>query len=575
MLFLKRRLILRWFWLIGLCVLAACTQQVTPEPSPTPQVQPTRVATDTPLPPSATPTPVPQVLRLNLRSELDTIDPQKALFPDELGVIMMVFGNLLSFDANGQLIPDMAADMPKLSPDGLSYSVQLRPGLRYSDGKPLSAKDFEYAWKRQLDPEIASDYAFIGYVIAGGEEYNKADLTKVSKEELKKLRDAVGVKAADDQTLEFKLKERAPYFLSILATWNGVPTRQEMVEKGGDKWTEPATYIGNGPYILKDWTHQVKMAFVANANYYRGKPPLERIEQFIIGDPSAALVAYINGELDVVSVGAGELAQVQNDPRLKAQHVVQPGPCTTYFGFNTTRKPFDNVKVRRAFAQAIDRASYVKNIAKGLSLPADQFLPPGFPGHYDDLKTLKFDPAAAKKELAEAGYPNGKGLPEIKYGYAASAPNQARGEWLQTQLKDNLGVEIKLDPADPRTYADSLKTAATTPQLYIYGWCQDYPDPQDWYSTVFHSSSTLSLTRWKNEPFDRLTRAADTEPDLQKRHSLYKQAAQILIDESPIVFVLYTVHSFLVKPWVTGVKLTPLDYYFASSAIMNLKIVPR
>lgn len=527
--------------------------------------------------PSPTPTPKPpaQVLRLSIEREPDTIDPQQAYALDEFGIIMLVFSNLLRFDSRGNLVPDMAAEMPSLSADGLTYTFKLKPNLKYSDGQPLTAANFEYAWKRQLDPEIASEYAFLGYLLVGGEAYHKANPKAVSKDELKKLRDAVGVKAVDAQTLEFKLKERAPYFLSILATSNGVPTRQDLVEKGGERWTEPATYIGNGPYVLKEWQHQSRMIFVANPNYARGKPSIERIEQFIIGDPSAALTAYLNGELESVRLDASQWAQVQSDPNLKAQLITQPGSCTFYFGFNTTKKPFDNARVRRAFAQAMDKDAYIKSIAKGFGVRADQFVPPGFPGYYADLKPLKFDANAARQELAAAGYANGKGLPDIKYSYAASERNQARATWLQTQLRDQLGVDIKLDPLDARTLSQALSSAATTPQMFFYGWCPDYPDPQDWYSVVFDSRSSASHTAWKNDKFDQLVRAADVEANPKKRDELYRQASQLLMDDAPAALMLHDLDAFLVKPYVKGATFTPLDYYFAHTTIMDVKIAPH
>ncbi|MBI1800854.1 MAG: peptide ABC transporter substrate-binding protein [Chloroflexi bacterium] len=563
---------------VTMLALAACGATATPEPTKPPAVQATATPlpppppTATPVPPTATPKPVPQVLRLNAGSEPDTIDPQKASFVGEIDVIMKVFSNLLTFDSAGKLIPEMAADMPTLSADGLTYTFKLRPGLKYSDGRALTAKDFEYGWKRHMDPDVAGDYAFTGYVLVGGEAYNTADTKKTSKEDLQKLRDAVGVKAVDDLTVQFKLTDRAPYFLSIVAGWNGIPTREDMVTKGGEKWTEPATYIGNGPYILKSWEHQTKMVFVANANYFRGTPPIAQIEEVQINDAAVAFTAYLNGELDITGVGSNELAQVQGDAKLKDQYQLQPGTCTFYIGFNTTRKPFDNAKVRRAFAMAFDKEGFVKNVLKGLGIPANQFLPPGFPGYYSDLKGLAFSKDAAAKELADAGFAGGKGLPEIKYGYSASPRNQQRAEWFQQQLKDNLGVEIKLDPLESKAYTAAVKKLETTPQMYLLGWCQDYPDPQDWFTTVFDSKSTVSHTGWKNDDFDKAVRAADPEPDAKKRDDLYKQSGQILINDAPVAFFWYNVSSFVQKPYIQGCKNTPLDYYFCSTTIMQAKI---
>jgi oligopeptide transport system substrate-binding protein len=248
--------------------------------------------------------------------------------------------------------------------------------------------------------------------------------------------------------------------------------------------------------------------------------------------------------------------------------------CTTYYGFNTTRPPFDNVKVRRAFAQAFDREQYVSKFEKGLGRAADQFVPPGLPGNFAGLKPLKFDAEAAKKELADAGFPNGKGLPEIKIGYVAGGRNQARADWLQAQLKTNLGIDLKADPQDARTYRDNGAKPQTTPQLFLYAWCQDYPDAQDWYSVVFDSRNTLPYrTFWKNDRYDQLVRAADAEPDAAKRAAGYAEAAQLLMDNAPAAFVDYSAEAWLVRPYVDAVNLTPLDYIFSGTTLMKLKIL--
>ena len=512
-----------------------------------------------------------QTLTTNKGSEPNTIDPQKASWTGEVTTVMRVFENLLTFDSKGNLIP-AAAEKYTISPDGKVYTFTLRQGLKYSDGQPLTAKNFEYGWKRHLDPNVAGDYAFTGYEIVGAEEYNTADPKKLSKEATQKLRDAVGVKALDDLTLQITLQNPACYFLSVLATWCGLPTRQDMVEKGGEKWTEPATYIGNGPFILKTWDHQVKMVYAANPNYRLGTPTIQQWTEVMISD---AFAAYRNNELDVADVVASDLPVVQSDAQLSKEYVKQPGTCTFYLGFNTTLKPFDNTKVRQAIAQAIDREAFTKDVRKGLGISAYQFLPPGFPGYYPDLLVWKLDAAAAKKTLADAGYPDGKGLPEIKFTFSSNPSAQSYAEFFQQQLKTNLGMEIKLDPVEAKAYTAMLQKQENTPQMFFLSWCQDYPDPQDWYSTVYMSTSTIGHTGWKNAEFDELCQRADIYAgcDKAKRDELYKKAAHILLAESPHINIMYTVDSFLVKPWVVGWSSTPLEQYFSQATIMDVKIL--
>jgi oligopeptide transport system substrate-binding protein len=521
--------------------------------------------------------PAPQTLgntlRLNVGSEPDTIDPGKASFVGEINVVMRVFSNLLRFDTDLNLIPDQAAEMPAIEDDGTRLTFRLRDDITYSDGKPVTAQDFEYGWKRQLDPNTAGEYAFAGYILVGAREYNTADAKQLTPEQLQGLRDAVGVRALDDKTLQFQLKAPAPYFLSVLATWNGLPVRQDMVEAGGETWTEPATYVGNGPYILTEWEHQSRIHFRANPHYYRGAPPIEDVEHAMIGESAVAFAAYLNDELDIVNVQAEDKPRVDGDPALRSQFHSFLSGCTYYIGFNNTKAPFDNQKVRAAFSLALDRSGYVRNILGGAGMPARQFLPPGYPGYYEsDLAEQTFNPTAGQGLLAEAGFPQGKGLPQIKIGFSSNARNRTRIEALADIFKRGLGVDLQPDPMESRAYTAAVKRLETTPQMYQLAWCQDYPDPQDWYGTVFHSTATVSHTGWKNADFDRLVDQADLEPDPDRRREMYRQAAQILVDDVPVAFWYYGINWILVKPRVQGYRDDPNENFVGQHSLYDFKL---
>jgi oligopeptide transport system substrate-binding protein len=554
-----------------LCALAILGAGCSPTAAPTapPSIAAAAQLTRVPQPALA----ANQVLRIPIAAEPATIDPQKSAGSINLQIVMLVFENLLTYDVNGKLIPAVAAALPAVSADGRVYTFKLRDGLKYSDGQPLTARDFEFGWKRSLDPTIGYGYAFSGYIIKGGLAYNRADPLKVSKEELQKLRDAVGVKALDDKTLEFTLERPAAYFPNLVAIWTGLPTRQDMIEKGGAKWTEPPTYIGNGPYVLKEWEHGVKFVFEPNPNYRTGAPTIRRIERIIV--ERSTFMGYQNNELDAMWVDPEVLTAMQNNAELKQQSVPVPQPGTSMLVFGISRKPFDNVQVRRTFSMAIDRNALVNGVDKGMGIAAEQLVPPGVPGHYPDLKTLKFDPVAARKLLAEAGYPGGKGLPEITLTHLAG--ERVYAEFLQAQLKEHLGVEIKLDPMDSKARSPLLRSPDTYPQLIFMpggGWHQDYPDPQDWYSIIFHSKATAwARNYWNNVEFDKLTEQADAEVDAAKRDALYKQAAQILMDDAPVVYLEHMVSAALIKPWVKGCKPHALDLFFlCRGSIMQMYI---
>jgi oligopeptide transport system substrate-binding protein len=463
----------------------------------------------------------------------------------------------------------MAADLPQVSDGGTTLTFTLKPDVVFSDGTPLTAAHFEYGWKRQLNPDVGSRYAFLGDIIEGGQAYRSAVASGATAEQRQALRDALGVKALDDLTLQFRLAAPAPWFLSVLATWNGLPARQDLIlagnggDEAGSKWTEPATYVGNGPYILTEWEHQSRMHFQANPRYHAGKVPIDDVEEVMISESAVAFAAYLNDELDVVSVIRENKPAVDADPVLAAQLHQYAGASTMYVGFNTTQPPFDNQKVRAAFSFALDRSGYVRNIEGGKGLPARQFVPPGYPGYYDfDLEEQVFNPDTAKRLLAEAGFAGGRGLPVVKFGYGAVPQTKTRVEAIADILARNLGsgVDIQFDPIEPRAYTAAVKKLETTPPMFLLAWSQDYPDPQNWYS-AFVSGGTANHSGWTNPDFDQLCDAADVEQDPERRSELYRQAAQMMIHDAPVAFLFHGVTWQLVKPRVLGYREDPLTNF--------------
>lgn len=485
----------------------------------------------------------------------------------------VLFENLYSYDADGNLVPALAQDMPEVSEDGLTYTIRLREGLKFSDGSPLTAHDLEWSWKRALDPRSAYDYAFTTYPIAGAQAFNMADPTKLSDQEFSALRDSVRVNAIDDRTLQFTLTRPTPWFSRILGIWTVYPVKQSVVENFGDKWTEPGNHVGNGPFLLKEWEHDNKIVLEANPHYRLGPPTIQRIELPLVANTPLTLQGYQNDEFDITNYAPTDHALVRGDAALMEQAYVNLHPSTAYITFDSTRPPFDDVKVRQAFSMAVDRAALVASVYQGTRAPAEQLVPPGLPGHYEDLRVLSFDPARARALLAEAGYSDGESLPEIKFTFPALPAPQLIAEFYQQQFQENLGIHVQLDPVDPQVYGSLWGSPDTRPQMGPQGWAQDYPDPQNWYSTIFHSNATMAITNWSDAEFDRLTDEADVESDPVKRDALYKQAAQILMDAAPVMFGSHGTELWLVKPHVKNCPITPSNFRFpCRSSIMSTYI---
>lgn len=517
-------------------------------------------------------------LRMNIGSEPDNWDPQKASFVGEIQWIMLNYQALMTFDKTMKPVPGQAESV-STSTDGKTYTFKLRANAKYSDGSPLTAKNYEYAWKRLADPNLAGDYQFIGCgVIAGYSEYavttcadaqgSTKTITEAKTLDLDKLRDGVGVKATDDNTLQITLVNPAPYFLSMAALWVGVPVREEDATKGDEWFRDAANYVGNGPFKMTEHDEGSKVTWERNDNYTGplGPVKLKGIEMSEIEDSAVSFQAFKNGELDISGVAAEDLAAVQGDATMSKEMVNVPGSCTYYLGMNTKKAPFDNLKVRQAFSQAFDREAWVRDVQQGLGVVSQSFIPQGFPGYDSSDKSWAFDATAAKKALADAGFANGQGLPPIKLTFSSSPRNKVRFEWMANQLKQNLGVNVTLDPVDPTAYTALTKVAVDQSplQMFFLGWCADYPDQQDWLTLVFKTGGiSAARTGYSNKQFDDLVTQADVEQDATKRADLYNQAQKILVQDAPVVFVSGDKSPILVKPYVKGISqdtITPLDY---------------
>jgi len=500
-----------------------------------------------------------QALVLNNNIEPENTDPQYGTFVYEIAVAELVFEGLMTFDAvTSKPVPAAAAKMPEFSADGLKLKYTLRDGLKYSDGGPLTAQNFEFSWKRACDPTAAGDYAFVAYFVVGCEAYNTMDTKKATAAELAAARAKVGVKALSNTELEFTLTEPAPYFVSITALWIGWPARESDIQKGGDKWTEPATYIGNGPFKLTEWKHNEKMVF-ERSDTYRKKIQIQKITYQMINEASVAFAAYRANEMDIAAVTAPDLRAVEGDAELKAQVVDNNGTCTFMYGFNVRRPPFDDANIRMAFAKGFDRAALMKDVVQIGKVADGGFIPPSMPG-YDNTDTVqKYDVAAAKALLDKASPASKAGLTGLKFSYSATALNKTRAEWAQAQFKTNLGVTVELDPVQSTAYTALFKKGKESPQLFILGWCADFPDQQNWHTTVWHTGAFFANnTGWSNKTFDDLTNKADKEPNAKTRDDLYNQAGKILSADAPATWAWYSGSKILVKPWVKGIAFNGL-----------------
>ncbi len=546
-------------------VLAACGQATE---APATEAPATEAPTEAPV---ATEVPV-QDLTINLGTYPDLLDPQKASFVNEIAHIKLVYEGLTRLDANLETVPG-AAEKWEYSADLKELTFTLREGLMYSDGTPLNAKRFEYSLLRNLDPAVAGEYSGITDEIVGAAEYRTADLTTVTPEQLEALKAAVGVKALDkagnactgyDQadclTLKITLKQPAPYFHTVMGLWVTYPAKEELITEGGETWWNEAKYhVGNGPMALSILEPSTQAVFVPNENYWRGKAKINVIFKYIT-DSAVGFEAYKNGEFDIIGLAAEDLATVEADATLNAEKMIYPGSCTYAVYFTSFKEPFTDVKVREAFMYALDREGWVTDVLKGLGSPTLTWIPKGFPGYDADETRYGFDAELAKTTLAESEWVKaGKPL-DVTATFSDTPRNRTRWEWLASKWAEVLGVEVKLNPVEATTFTALTKDKATIPQMFILGWCADYPDPQNWLSVYWMSSSPYAARYgYANPDLDVIMQAADVEPDPAKRAQLYADAQKKLVGDAAVAFMWNNVNAYLVKPYVKGITTTPQD----------------
>jgi oligopeptide transport system substrate-binding protein len=421
----------------------------------------------------------------------------------------------------------------------------MRPGMKWSDGTPLTAKDFEYAWRRVVDPKTASIYTAS---LAGVK--NALDIVKGAMPTT-----ALGAKALDDATFEVTLNEPAPYFPLLAATWTCYPTPQHIIEKFGPKWLEAGNLVGNGPYILKEWKHDQLQVFEPNPNYWGPKPTITHAEFTIYDDPlTKSLPAYENGELDTAQVSPGEYDRVRSDAKLSKELKGYPLSQTNMLQCDATNGPTKDVRVRNALSLGFDRDPLINVVLKNYYLKATTILPPDIAG-YNPAAALTGGVEKAKQLLADAGFPNGQGWPsDFTIVYATNSVTKTMLEYIQNEWKKNLGITVNLDARESKAYVDWRSARATQPfNMYFGGWGSDYGDPSNWHNFLFSSQTDFYHTHWKNDQFESMIAKAKGLTDVTARTKMYQDAESILVQQGASIPINFNQAFFVTKPNLQGV----------------------
>ncbi len=461
--------------------------------------------------------------------EPETLDPALVLGISEMRIVSAMFEGLTRLNAETALPEPALAEKWEISPDGRTYVFHLRTNLVWSTGEPIRADDVVYSWIRALSPATASSYAGQLFYLKNAEDFNAGKITDPS---------LVGVRALDPFTVRVELNQPTAFFLDLCAfqTLEVVPRR--TIEKYGDNWLMARPLPVSGAYELVAWRINDKVRLRKNPRYWDAAGTKTELADFLpIGSPTTALNLYETGAADIVwdkDLVPDELVDVL----LKRPDFHSYPILGTYFiRFNTTKKPFDDPRVRRALGLAIDRERITRKITRAGEEPADHFTPSGI-ARYHPPKGPGYDPKKARELLAEAGYPGGRGFPRFEYMFNAEAGGAAKihakvAVELQQMWRDELGIDMELRQVEWKVYlADEGKLDY---DLDRSSWIGDYNDP-DTFLNLFMSDNANNRTGWKNEKYDELMREGDMQTDPSKREQLFRQAELILVrDECPVI----------------------------------------
>jgi len=494
------------------------------------------------------------VLRFAVEEPLG-LDP--GMVGDDISTFIaaQLFEGLVEVDQDYNVLPAVAARW-EVADGGTRYVFRLREGLRWNDGTPLTAADFEYAWKRNLALASRSPVAHLLYVIENARAFGEGEINDPEK---------VGVIALDDLTLEIRLEGPTAYLPHLLAHAIAYPLPRWAVEGHGQPWMDPDNLVSNGAYQLVEWQRGEKLVLGKNP-FYRGRFPgnTTRVECPIFTDFGPVLEAYAADALDAISM-------INSDPgtiaRARAAHgrelVYIPQPSTYHLVFRADRPPFDDARVRRAFVHAVDREALAREAWGGQRLPAaGGFVPPGMPGHSSGIG-LAYDPDRARGLLAQAGYSGGQGFPRVTWLYSGGSPAEPPVvPFLRRAWRKNLGLSVDAQSVEWEAFIE--RRDRDPPHLALWGWLADYPDPDALLRVLFHSTEGINAPRWHSARFDALVEEAARVADQTRRMELYQEADRILVAEEAVIMPLgYARGRILVKPWVTIPRVPP--------ALMRLK----
>ncbi len=500
---------------------------------------------------AASPAPGAKVLHVGNGTEVQDLDPQVVTGVPENKVINALFEGLVIEGPTGSDTAPGVAERWETSADGLIWTFHLRANAKWSNGDPVTAHDFVRSYQRILTPSLAAEYAYKLHHVVGAEAYNKGELTDFSQ---------VGFAALDDRTLRITLRHRTPFLLEAMKHYSWFPVHIPTIEKfngldrKGSRWTRAGNLVGNGPFVLQDWRTNQKIVVTRSPSYWdRGSVKLDEIHFYPVESMDTEERMFRTGQLHKTN----ELPISKIDA-YKRQHPENyredPYYGIYFYRINVTRPPLNDARVRRALALTIDREQLVTQVTRGGQQPAHHFTPPS--PDYAPTARIQGDLAEARRLLAEAGYPEGRGFPKIELLYNTSENHRVIAEAIQQMWRRSLGVDITLRNEEWKVYLDSQD--ALNYDLARAGWIGDYTDPNT-FTDMWVTGGGNNDTGWANAEYDRLARASMATATDEERFAIYQRMETILMEELPIIPIYFYTRVYAISPRVLNWVRNPLD----------------
>lgn len=486
------------------------------------------------------------VFRYPINGTPTTLDPGAVEDGDTIDLLQQVFEGLVAY-AEDNTIKGILAESWTISPDGKVYTFKIKQGVKFHSGRELKAQDFKDTIERNANPAFQTS-TVNSYL---------TDIVGIKERRAGKAAEVSGVRVKGDYELEIEIDQARPYFLGKLT----YPTSWVVDTKalnGFKRISSVSEMVGTGPFKAVEYKENDITILEANEQYHLGAPKIRRIERPVMADPQTRLQAYQRGSVDLVAMERADVPAVQRNPDLKDQIRLFDRPSIFYVGLNQRVYPaFKDKRVRQAFAMAINKRRIVEDVLGGLVQEANSIIPPGVPGHRPNAAVLPYDPARARKLLAEAGFPNARGLPTFVMEVRVERQDYVKvAEAAANDLKNNLGIRIQVQPSEWASYLD--KRDKWKIGLFHMRWAADYLDPQNFlslmlgtYSPPFGAENKLD---YSNPEFDALCKKADSSMNQEERLALYAKAEDIVLQDAPWVPIYFQRDAELIRPNVKGLR---------------------